>query len=55
MDYIKASIKRTREYCNEQFSNSYRSWRLKYQGTKVYKNFDALVRFQKIYYELINK
>lgn len=45
MDSIKGTIKKAKDSVRERFQNSYRSWRLKYQGTKVYKNVDSLIKF----------
>jgi hypothetical protein len=55
MDSIKEQLKKGKDFCKDRFSNSYRSFRLKYQGTKVYKNIDSLIKFQNVYYELINQ
>jgi hypothetical protein len=51
----KDKSKKTRDSFKDRFQSSYRAWRLKYQGTKVYKNIDSLTKFQQIYYDLINK
>lgn len=45
MDDFKSKIKKTKNSIKEKFSNSYRSFRLKYQATKAYKNIDSLVKF----------
>ena len=45
MDSIKAQAKKTRDFFKDRFSNSYRSVKLRYQGTKLHKNIDSLVKF----------
>lgn len=54
MEPIKDKFKKTRDYFKDSFASTYRSFRLKYQGTKVYKNIDSLIKFQNIYYDLVN-
>lgn len=54
MEPIKEQIKKARDYCKDSFSSTYRSFRLRYQGTKMYKNIDSLIKFQNIYYDLVN-
>jgi len=55
MDTLKEQLRKGRDLCKDRFSNSYRSFRLKYQGTKAYKNIDSLIKYQNLYYELVNK
>jgi hypothetical protein len=50
MDSFKEQFKKAKD----GFNSTYRSFRLKYQGTKAYKNIDSLLKFQNIYYDLIN-
>ena len=45
MDSVKERIKKSKDFVKDRFSNSYRSFRLKYQGTKAYKNIDTLVQY----------
>lgn len=54
MDALKEQVKKAKDYCKDSFNSTYRSFRLRYQGTKVYKNIDSLIKFQNIYYDLIN-
>ena len=55
MDDIKDKAKKSTNYVKDKFKNTYRSLRMKYQGTKVYKNLDTLLKYQHIYYEMLNK
>lgn len=55
MDSLKQRIKKSNDYLKDRFSNNYRSFRLRYEGTRAYKNIDSLVQYQNIYYELTNK
>ena len=45
MDSIKEKAKKTKDFFRDRFSNTYRSFRIKYQGTKVYKNIDSMIKF----------
>jgi hypothetical protein len=54
METIKEQAKKARDYCRDSFGSTYRSFRLKYQGTKMSKNIDSLLKFQSIYYDLVN-
>lgn len=45
MESIKQRVKKTKDYFKDRFSNTYRSFRIKYQGTRVYKNIDSLIKF----------
>ena len=45
MDSLKERLKRGRDYVKDRFSNNYRSFMLKYQGTKAYKNIDSLIKY----------
>jgi hypothetical protein len=45
METIKEYAKKVKDGFKDRFSSSYRSWRLKYQGTKAYKNVDSLMKF----------
>ena len=45
MDSIKEQAKRTRDFFKDHFSNGFRSVKLKYQGTKVHKNIDSLLKY----------
>ena len=45
MDSIKEQAKKTRDFFKDRFSNSYRSVKLKYQGTRVHKNIEALLKY----------
>jgi hypothetical protein len=54
MEPIKNSFKKARDYCKDSVNNTYRTVMLRYQKTKVYKNIDSLLKFQNIYYDLIN-
>lgn len=38
--------KQTRDTFGDRFQNLYRSLKLKYQGTKAYKNIDSLLKYQ---------
>lgn len=55
MDSLKEQLKKGKDYVKDKFSNNYRSFRIRYQGTKAYKNIETLIKYQNIYYELINK
>ncbi len=55
MESIKEQAKKTRDFFKDKFTHNYRSVKLRYQGTKMYKNIDSMVKFQNIYYELVNK
>ncbi len=46
--------KKVKDYFKDNFFTSYKSFRMKYQGTKVYRNVDSLLKFQGIYYDLMN-
>jgi len=43
-----------KDYFKDSFATTYRSFRLRYQRTKAYKNIDSLIKFQNIYYDLTN-
>jgi hypothetical protein len=45
MESIKEQAKKAKDFTKDRFSNSYRSLRLKYQGTKVHKNIDSLLKY----------
>jgi hypothetical protein len=49
-----SSWKKFKDYMKDSFSSTYRSFRLRYHGTKMYKNIDSLIKFQTIYYDLMN-
>lgn len=55
MEDFKNKLKKTKNNVKEKIFNSYRSFKLKYQTTKAYKNIDSLIKFQTIHYEIINK
>ncbi len=55
MESIREQARKVRDFCKSKFNNNYRSFKLKYQGTKAYKNIESMQKFQTIYYELINK
>jgi hypothetical protein len=55
MESIREQAKKVKDFAKDRFSNNYRSIKLKYQGTKVHQNIDSLLKFQTVYYELINK
>lgn len=43
MDSIKETVRKGKDFFKDKFSNNYRSFRLKYEGTKAYKNIDSLI------------
>lgn len=55
MDSFKDQVKKGKNFFKDRFSNNYRSFKIKYEGTKAYKNIDSLIKYQNIYYELTNK
>ena len=55
MEPLKEKVKKTRDGYKDRLTSKYRSWKLKYQSTRAYKNIDSLMKFQNIYYELLNK
>ncbi|CDW82230.1 UNKNOWN [Stylonychia lemnae] len=50
----KKPQKKSGDSFRDRFQNGYRALKLKYQGTKAYKNIDSLLKYQQIYYELMN-
>ena len=54
MEYLKDKIKKGKNNAKDKFSNSYRSLRLKWQGTNAHKTLGNLFKYQTIYFELLN-
>lgn len=54
-DQSKPQEKKARDYTRDKITNLFRSFRMKFESTKMHKNIDTLLKFRDIYYELLNQ
>lgn len=54
-DQNKPREKKVKDHARDRLTNMFRSFRMKFESTKMHKNIDTLLKFRDIYYELVNQ